>query len=83
MMAWLATSSETKPAVLTTMIPRSAAASWSILSNPWPELTMACAVSIDSITSRGMAVPHDMTTSAPFTASITSPLLPQTWTSSW
>ena len=79
MMAWSATSSETNPAVFATMIPRSAAASWSILSNPWPKLTMACAVSIASITSRGMAGPHAITISAPFTASIVSPVLPQTW----
>ena len=77
-MVWLATSSVTNPAVLATITPSSVAASSSTLSKPCPMLTTAFAVSISSITSRGIGTPRLMMTSAPLIASITSPWLEQT-----
>ena len=53
--AWFDTSSVQKPAELTTMIPWSVAASWSMWLKPWLPTSIACTPSVSSITSREKA----------------------------
>ena len=81
MRVWLDTSSVQNPAELTTMTPCSVAALWSMWLKPWPKLTMAWAASISWMTSRGIATPWSMITSAPLMASMASPGLLHTYVS--
>ena len=71
--AWFDTSSVQKPALLIIITPWSVAALWSMWLKPWLPTIIACAVSISSMTSRGISTPPFKMTSAPLQASIISP----------